>query len=106
VRGDVFRLRAPKEARGHEQQGQRYGVVVQADHLMALSTWLIAPTSTAAQPASYRPVVEVNGQTTRVIVEQTTALDPERRLGDRVGRLRPDELAAVDEALRDVLGLS
>ena len=106
MRGDVYVLRAPRDARGHEQQGQRFGVVVQADHLLALSTWLIAPTSTVAQPASYRPVVEVSGQVTSVIVEQTTALDPERRLGDQVGRLRPAELMAVDQALRDVLSLS
>ncbi|MBO0682434.1 MAG: type II toxin-antitoxin system PemK/MazF family toxin [Candidatus Dormibacteraeota bacterium] len=105
MRGEVYRLRAPRDPRGHEQQGQRYGVVVQADHLTALSTWLVAPTSTAASPASYRPEAQVNGRTTRVIVEQTTALDPERRLGELVGRLRPDELEAVDQALRDVLGL-
>jgi mRNA interferase MazF len=106
VRGDVYRLRPSKDARGHEQRGERFGVVVQADHLSALSTWLIAPTSTAALPASYRPAAEVSGRTTRVIVEQTTAIDPERRLGERVGRLRPEELEAVDQALRDVLGLS
>jgi mRNA interferase MazF len=106
VRGDVYRLRAPKDSRGHEQRGTRYGVVVQADHLLMLSTCLIAPTSTAAAPASYRPEVEINGQMTRVIVEQTTALDPERRLGDHVGRLRAGELSEVDEALRDLLGIS
>lgn len=33
VRGDVYRLRAPKDARGHEQSGSRYAVVVQSDDL-------------------------------------------------------------------------
>jgi mRNA interferase MazF len=103
VRGDVFRLRAPRNIRGHEQNGQRYAVVVQSD-LLPLSTWLVAPTSTSARPASFRPEVEISGKTTRVLVEQTAAIDPER-LGDRVGALTHGELAGVDRALRAVLGL-
>src|SRR5699024_7834659 len=43
VRGDVYRLRAPKNVRGHEQRGSRHAVVLQADVLCALSTWLVAP---------------------------------------------------------------
>jgi mRNA interferase MazF len=103
VRGEVFRLRAPGNARGHEQQGQRYAVVVQSD-LLPLSTWLVAPTSTSARPASFRPEIEVNGKSTRVLVEQTAAVDPER-LGDRVGALTREEMAEVDSALRTVLAL-
>jgi len=100
VRGEVFRLRAPRNTRGHEQ---RYAVVVQSD-LLPLSTWLVAPTSTSARPASFRPEVEIDGKTTRVLAEQTTAVDPER-LGERVGALTRDEMAGVDQALRTVLGL-
>lgn len=103
MRGDVYRLRAPRGARGHEQNGHRYAVVVQSDSL-PLSTWLVAPTSTSARPASFRPEIELNSVTTRVLVEQTTAVDPER-LGDHMGRLSPDEMADVDEALLVVLGL-
>ncbi|MDP5184227.1 type II toxin-antitoxin system PemK/MazF family toxin [Blastococcus sp. BMG 814] len=58
VRGEVFRLRAPREARGHEQAGSRYAVVVQSDQL-PLSTWMVAPTSTSARPATFRPEVEI-----------------------------------------------
>ncbi|WP_139811621.1 type II toxin-antitoxin system PemK/MazF family toxin, partial [Mycobacterium avium] len=54
MRGEVFRLRAPRPARGHEQSGSRYAVVVQSDQL-PLSTWLVAPTSTSARAASFRP---------------------------------------------------
>ncbi|MEA2440480.1 MAG: mRNA interferase MazF, partial [Thermoleophilaceae bacterium] len=61
VRGEVFRLRAPRGARGREPRGIRYAVVVQADELLALST---------------------------VLVEQTTAVTPER-LGKSAGRLSP-----------------
>lgn len=104
MRGEVYRLRAPRGARGHEQHGNRYAVVVQSDDFEALSTWLVAPTSASARPATFRPAVEVNGTTTRVLVEQTSAVDPSR-LGGHVGNLRFDELRAVDAALRLVLSL-
>lgn len=103
MRGDVHKLRNPRDTRGHEQQGTRYAVVVQSD-LLPLSTWLVAPTSTSARPASFRPEIELNGRATRVLVEQTTAVDP-TRLGDRVGRLALHEQHEVDNALRVVLGL-
>lgn len=104
MRGDVYRLRAPRGTQGHEQQGARYAVVVQSDHL-PLSTWLVAPTSTGRRQASFRPEIVVNGERTRIMVEQTSAVDPETRLGDFAGRLTSDEMAAVDETLMDVLGL-
>ncbi|KAA2265249.1 type II toxin-antitoxin system PemK/MazF family toxin [Solihabitans fulvus] len=103
MRGEIYRLRAPQGARGHEQQGSRYAVIVQSDALL-LSTWLVAPTSTSARAASFRPEIEINGQSTRVLVEQTAAIDPQR-LGELAGRLAPHELAEVDAALRIVLGL-
>jgi len=103
VRGDVYRLRAPRDARGHEQRGNRYAVVVQSDQL-PLSTWLVAPTSTSARPASFRPEIELDGQRTLVLVEQTAAVDPER-LGDYMGHLTASELARVNDALRVVLDL-
>jgi mRNA interferase MazF len=104
VRGEVFRLPAPKATRGHEQRGARYAVVVQADELMALSTTLVAPTSTSARSTTFRPTIEIDGTETRVLVEQTTVVDPQR-LGRSAGRLEAGELRAVDEALALVLGL-
>lgn len=71
---------------------------------MALSTTLVAPTSTSAHPATFRPTISLDGTETRVLVEQTTVVDPER-LGRSAGRLDADELGAVDEALALVLGL-
>jgi len=103
VRGEVHRLRAPRDARGHEQRSPRYAIVVQSDQL-PLSTWLVAPTSMSARPASFRPEVEVNGRMTRVLAEQTAAVDPSR-LGDSVGHLTFDELRHVEAALRLVLDL-
>lgn len=104
MRGDVFRLNAPRGARGHEQAGQRYAVVVQADELAVLSTWLVAPTSTSARPATFRPEIEIDGRRTRVLAEQASAVDP-NRLDEHVGHLGFDELRAVDAALRLVMSL-
>ena len=104
VRGEVFRLPAPKGQRGHEQRGAGYAVVVQADELAGLSTALVAPTSTSARAATFRPTIEIGGTETRVLVEQTTVVDPQR-LGRSAGRLGTEEMRAVDEALALVLGL-
>ena len=103
-RGEVYRFRIPKGL-GHEQRGERYGVIVQADELLLRSVVLVAPTSRSAKPASFRPEVEVAGATTRVLVEQLGAVDAQR-LGRRVGFLAPEEMWGVDEALTTVLGLS
>jgi mRNA interferase MazF len=99
----VYRLRAPRDARRHEQRDARYAVVIQSDQI-PLSTWLVAPTSTSARPASFRPEVEIDGRTTRVLAEQTAAIDP-TRLGDTSGHVTFDELRNIDAALRLVLDL-
>jgi mRNA interferase MazF len=90
--------------RGSEQRGARYVVVVQADELLALSTVLVSPTSTAAPSRSFRPAIDLQGSTTRVLVEQTTAVSPDR-LGESVGRLSATELRDLDTAVALVLGL-
>jgi mRNA interferase MazF len=103
-RGDVHAatLRAPRGAR--EQRGRRYAVVVQSDAFEQLTTVVIAPTSTSAQPAIFRPDVEIGGKRTRLLPEQMRAVD-RARLGRRVARLSWSELQAVDDALKLVLGL-
>lgn len=104
VRGEVFRLPSPRGTRGREQRGARYAVIVQADEFLELSTVLVSPTSTSAQPASFRPTITLEGATTRILVEQTTVVDPQR-LGRSAGRLDADELRSVDDALALVLGI-
>jgi mRNA interferase MazF len=104
VRGEVRRLRIQRDRRGSEQRGARFAVVVQADELLALSTVLVAPTSRSAPARSFRPLIDLGGEATRVLVEQTTAVSTER-LGDSAGRLTAQELRAIDEALAVVLGL-
>jgi mRNA interferase MazF len=103
-RGDVYKFRVPKGI-GHEQDGERFAVVVQADELLPRSVVLVAPTSRSARPASFRPEIEVAGEVTRVLVEQLGAVDVQR-LGRRVAHLAVEEVWAVDDALTTVLGLT
>jgi mRNA interferase MazF len=104
VRGEIFRLPSRRGPRGHEQRGALFPVIVQADEFLGLSTTLVAPTSTSARPASFRPMILVDQRETRVLVEQTTVVDPQR-LGRSAGRLEATELRAVDDALSLMLGL-
>jgi mRNA interferase MazF len=105
IRGDIVRLASPRGARGREQRGARYGVVVQADEFAPLSTVILTPTSRRARPASFRPEIEILGETTRVLVEQIRAVDIEQ-VGDVLGHLSPEEMWGVDVALSTVLDLA
>ena len=103
LRGDVFGFKLPKGA-GHEQHGDRFGVVIQANELLPRSVVVVAPTSKSARAASFRPEIDLDVHKTRVLVEQIGAVDASR-LGDLAGHLTPEELWGVDEALLTVLGL-
>jgi mRNA interferase MazF len=103
LRGDVHEFRPPRSV-GHEQRGRRYGVIVQADELLPRSVVLVAPTSLSARPASFRPEIELLGETARVLVEQVGAVDA-GRLGELVSHVTPDQQWGIDEALTTVLGL-
>ena len=102
-KGDVYELRPPRRL-GHEQQGPRVGVVVQSDALLPRSVVLIAPTSRSARPASFRPEVVIEGEVTRVLVEQVGAIDV-NRLGNHVGLASTEEIWGIDESLMTVFGL-
>jgi mRNA interferase MazF len=56
----------------------------------------------SARAASFRPEVQIAGQLTRVLAEQTAAVDPSR-LAESSGHLTFEELRRVDAALRLVL---
>jgi len=103
LRGDIHEFRPPPGA-GHEQPGRRYGVIVQAGELLPRSVVLVAPTSRSARPASFRPEIDLLGETTRVLAEQAGAIDA-RRLGELAGRVTPEQQWGIDEALLTVLGL-
>lgn len=103
LRGDIHEFRPPPGP-GHEQRGRRYGVIVQANELLPRSVVLVAPTSRSARPASFRPEIDLLGQTTRVLAEQVGAIDA-GRLGEVVGRITPEQQWGIHEALLTVLGL-
>jgi mRNA interferase MazF len=123
MRGDIYEFRRIGDGYTDDPRPTRYGVVVQSDELLfsewlakssALSlrdvfeagaTWLVAPTSIWRRSTSYRPEVVLNGQVTRVLVEEITAVDPDE-LGPIVGRLSAQELTQLNAALRIVLGLT
>jgi len=104
VRGEVVRLSAPRRTRGHEQRGARPGVIVQADELLELSTIIVAPTSRSATAATFRPMVDVAGTSTRVLTDQLRVVDAQA-VKESIGQLSRGEMAAVDDALALVLGL-
>lgn len=81
-------------------------MVLQADELTPLSTWIVAPTSTSAPERTFRPMIEIDGTPTRVVVDQMTAVDHAVRLGDFAGRLSATEMHAVDRATLVVLGMA
>lgn len=104
TRGEIYRVRRPAQ-KGREQTGARFAVIVQADELLGLSTAIIAPTSRGAVAATFRPQIELDGEKTRVMVEQLRVVDIER-LERLAGRLSAPEQRAVDDALMLVLDLA
>lgn len=105
MRGAVHRYRPGRDVKGHEQHGPRLALVVQGDALRALSTWVVAPCSTSAEPGPTRVELQVGGRSTLALVEQIRAVDVDARLGEAVGHVGLAEMQAVDQALLRVLGL-
>lgn len=103
IRGQIYAI-SLAGSRGHEQSGRRFAIIVQADELLGLSTALVAPTSVRAAPATFRPEIEIDGETTRVLVEQLRAVDV-ARLGRLAGHTSATEQAGIDDALELVLDL-
>jgi len=56
------------------------------------------------RPASFRPEIELHGETARVLVKQVGAVDA-GRLGELVERVSPEQQWGIDQALMIVLGL-
>lgn len=101
MRGEVYRL--PARGKGHEQRGRRCAVVLQPDWL-ALSTWIVAFTSTSARQTSFRPLVTIADTQTLVMCDQLATVDLSR-LSETGGFLSVQEMQRVDKALALVLDL-
>ena len=103
-RGDIHVFNPSKNGR-HEVQGKRFAIVIQSDSLAKRSVIIVAPTSQSARDASIRPDIMVLQQSTKVLVEQMSAISIER-LGKKIGRVEIDEQWAIDDAIQAVLGLN
>jgi mRNA interferase MazF len=105
VRGAVHRFRPGAQTRGHEQQGNRYAVVVLATRFVHLSQWIIVPTSTRARAAAYRPLIEIAGRSTVALCDGLVAVDPEQRLDEQIGYLPHSAMREIDWSLALLLDL-
>ena len=104
IRGAVYRVDLGAAKRGHDQRGRRLGLVLSPSS-MPWSVATIIPTSTTAQPAVFRPSLEVNGQETRFLVDQIRSIDTDYLVGDPTHFLERDELAEIEHAVTRYLGL-
>ena len=90
--------------RGHEQRGKRYGIVISpSDSPHSVVT--VIPMSTSAQGGVDRPSVDFDGRPTRALVDQVRAIDRRFVGEDMVGYLTRDQMAQVEDALVNYLGL-
>ncbi|EUA08526.1 pemK-like family protein [Mycobacterium kansasii 732] len=74
MRGAVYRVDFGHAKRGHEQRGRRYAVVISPGS-MPWRVVTVVPTSTQAQPAVFRPELEIMGAKTRFLVDQIRTID-------------------------------
>jgi len=106
-RGAVFNINfSPR--RGHEQEGLRQAIVVQADIYCPLSTILVIPTSTSAhKKIDFHVPVTIQGTHTYALIEQLTAVDKSRRVKEAnyLGMLSMQEIERIDDMLRIFVGL-
>jgi len=104
IRGAVYRIDLGESKRGHEQRGKRLGLVLSPTS-MPWSVATVVPTSTTAQEAVFRPVLDIDGQATRFLVDQIRSVDIDYIIGDPVHYLERDELAEVEHAVIRYIGL-
>lgn len=103
IRGAVYRVDLGDAKRGHEQRGRRLGLVISpADMPWSVAT--IIPTSTKAQPATFRPELEIAGERTRMLVDQIRTVDTDY-IHDLVHYCTRDQMMEVEHALTFYLGL-
>ena len=98
IRGAVYRVDLGEARRGYEQRGRRYGVSLSPSG-MAWSMATIVPTSTQAQPAVFRPEIELGGVRTRSLADQLRSIDVRVMADEPSFFLHRDELAAVEVAV-------
>ncbi|WP_448058901.1 type II toxin-antitoxin system PemK/MazF family toxin [Cellulomonas hominis] len=104
IRGAVYRIDLGR-GRGHEQGGHRHGVVLAPADGALWSVVIVVPTSTSAQPARFRPQLELMGRTTVLLVDQMRAIDSTYVIGGPEDYLDPHELDELEHAVGRYLGI-
>lgn len=103
IRGAVYKVDFGTHDQGRVQRGKRRAIVISS----APGSWSVAtviPTSTRAQEAIFRPLIEVEGQKTRALIDQIRTIDV-RDIGEMVAFLNPDEMEEIEDALMRFLRL-
>jgi len=111
ARGDIHIVEFP-DVGGHVIRGPHPGVVVQTDRMRRSSTVVVVPLTSAARAAGLEPrfLVRIDGRGSGLPRDGWAKCDqpmtlPTVLLGPRAGRLNPETIARLDDALRFVLGL-
>ena len=95
-------------ARGHEIRKTRPAVVISNDHMNELAATVLVMPITAGHYTYYhwialKPPEAGMKKPSSIVTEQIRAVD-KRRLGRRLGSVRPDTMALIEEAVRDHCG--
>ena len=111
ARGDIHIVDFP-DVGGHVIRGPHPGVVVQTDRMNRSTTVVVVPLTSAAKAASFEPrfLVQISGRASGLPRDGWAKCDqpmtiPTFLLGPKAGRLNPEAIDRVDDALRFVLGL-
>lgn len=104
-RGEVWWVELDP-TRGSEIRKTRPCIILSVDQVnRARKTVTVVPLSSA--PRAYPPIstpVSLNGRMSIAKCDQMRAVD-KSRLKDRMARLSPEQLAPVEDAVREILGL-
>lgn len=97
---------------GHVIRGPHPGVIVQTDRMRRSSTVVVVPLTSAAKAAAFQPkfLVQITGRESGLPRDGWAKCDqpmtlPTFLLGPKAGRLNPEAIGRLDDALRFVLGL-
>jgi mRNA interferase MazF len=111
TRGDVHFIDFP-DLGGHVIRGPHPAVVVRTDRMSKSTTVIVAPMTSSPRSAPEKPryLVPVAGREAGLPRDGFVKCDqlatfPTVLLGPKLGRLNPEAIARLDDALRFVLGL-
>ena len=106
IRGGVYRIDLGDAKRGHELKGRRLGILMSHPR-PTWSTATVIPTSTSAQEAIFRPLLEVDGRATRALVDQIRTIDIQYFTDpDPVGILELRDMSQIEYALTNLMMIS